>query len=374
MKNSKEKTFLRFHLVKHAQKKGIRDAARYFECSRNTVRKWVRRFDGTIESLKSKSRAPHSHPQKISEKKEKRIVKSRKKLPFGAKRLKKTFNLSASDHAINRVLRKHNMLRKYRKKKHNTKNNLREVKKAYRLFEHFQVDTKHLYDIPHYWPQMKDLGLPEYQYTAREVTTGAQFVSYADDLSLTYATLFVKRLIEHLNKYGADLSETTFQSDNGSEFIGSVQAKNPSAFSDAVENGGCKAHVTIPPKAYTWQADVETVHNLVELEFFDIEKFRSRKEFLTKVAWYQHFFNIARPNSYKEDKTPLQLAEEKDDPFDVRMFLLPPAFLENELDNKLHSDTINDEYSKVGHHVPSLPLFLYFFTFSATYQVFQWIS
>ena len=103
---------------------------------------------------------------------------------------------------------------------------------------------------------------------------------------------------------------------------------------------------------------METVHNLVELEFFDIEKFRSRTDFLTKVAWYQHYFNIARENSYKEDKTPLQLAEEKDDPFDVRMFLLPPVFLENELDNKLYPDKINDEFSKVGHDVPSLPFII----------------
>lgn len=159
MKNCKEKTFLRFHLVKHAQKYTIRDAARYFECSRNTVRKWVRRFDGTVESLKSKSRPPHSHPQKISQKQQERIIEARESLPIGAKRLKKTFNLSASDHAINRVLRENNMLREYKKKKTKTKKNLRSVKKAYRLFEHFQVDTKHLYDIPHYWPQMKDLGL-----------------------------------------------------------------------------------------------------------------------------------------------------------------------------------------------------------------------
>ncbi|HDM75536.1 MAG TPA: hypothetical protein ENG51_03595 [Deltaproteobacteria bacterium] len=30
------------------------------------------------------------------------------------------------------------------------------------------VDTKDLKDIPHYWPQMKALKLPKYQFTARE--------------------------------------------------------------------------------------------------------------------------------------------------------------------------------------------------------------
>jgi len=40
---------------------------------------------------------------------------------------------------------------------------------------------------------------------------------------------------------------------------------------------------------------------LVEDEFFDLETFASRGEFLAKAHTYQLYFNLARPNSHKEN-------------------------------------------------------------------------
>jgi len=76
------------------------------------------------------------------------------------------------------------------------------------------------------------------------------------------------------------------------------------------------------------QADVETVHNLVEAEFFEIEQFESREDFFAKATTYQIFFNLVRPNSYKEHKTPLQLALEKKPDLNQRLFLVPPVDLD----------------------------------------------
>ncbi len=59
------------------------------------------------------------------------------------------------------------------------------------------------------------------------------------------------------------------------------------------------------------QADVETVHNLIEMEFYEIEWFTSRQNFMDKAYSYQLYFNLQRPNSYKENKTPWQLVKEK---------------------------------------------------------------
>jgi len=39
------------------------------------------------------------------------------------------------------------------------------------------------------------------------------------------------------------------------------------------------------------QADVETVHNLIETEFLEIESFSSRTDFFNKAYTYQLFFN-----------------------------------------------------------------------------------
>jgi len=41
---------------------------------------------------------------------------------------------------------------------------------------------KHLFkDIPHYRPQMKTLGLPKYQFTAREVCSGLMYLGFANE-------------------------------------------------------------------------------------------------------------------------------------------------------------------------------------------------
>lgn len=55
-------------------------------------------------------------------------------------------------------------------------NDLREIKKRYKALSMHQADTKHLYDIPRYYPQMKEQGLPRYQYTIRDVKRKSGFM------------------------------------------------------------------------------------------------------------------------------------------------------------------------------------------------------
>jgi hypothetical protein len=52
---------------------------------------------------------------------------------------------------------------------------------------------------------------------------------------------------------------------------------------------------------------VETVHRLVEDEFFDREVFASPAQFWAKLTTYWMYFNLARPNSGKEFQTPLHI-------------------------------------------------------------------
>ena len=59
-----------------------------------------------------------------------------------------------------------------------SRNDLRAEKAKYRAVSKYQADTKHLYDISRYWSQMKRLGLPEYQYTIRDVKSGSMVLGY----------------------------------------------------------------------------------------------------------------------------------------------------------------------------------------------------
>jgi transposase len=312
-------------------------AAERFKTTPRTVRKWLRRFDGKMASLAEHSRAPIHRPRKLSKTAERKILRVKKRAPrFSAKRLKLEFELPYSVKAIRRVCNEHGLTRKYRRKKQQTKRCLREVKKQWRLFQQIDVDTKNLCDIPEYWPPMKDKNLPQFQYTARDVSTGLLFLGYSDELSLSYATLFAERIIKHLQTCGVNLDGVTWQSDNGSEFIGSWQAKNDSAFTAAIQRVPGQVHRTIPPGQHRFQADVETVHSLMESEFYEIESFADRGEFIDKANHYQWFFNLARKNTGKENKTPWQLVNDKLNSPDPMLPLLSVEYLDQMHEKKLH--------------------------------------
>jgi transposase len=322
----------------YARDRGVKPAARAFKATPKTVRKWMRRFDGKIASLEEHSRAPLKRPRKLSSVSERKILAAKRAAPrFGARRLKLEFELPYSVKAIRRVCRDHGLNREYRRKKHQTKRLLREIKKHWTLFQQIDVDTKNLCDIPEYWLKLKGRSLPQYQYTARDVTTGLLFLGYSNELSLSYATLFAERIIKHLQTCGVNLDGVTWQSDNGSEFVGSWQAKNDSAFTDAIQRVKGQSHRTIPPGQHRFQADVETVHNLMEQEFYEIESFADRSDFIAKANHYQWFFNIARRNSAKENKTPWELTKEKRADANPMLPILSVEYLDQLHDSILHS-------------------------------------
>jgi len=338
MRQSQDPKTLRLRMAVYAKDKGVKAAARAFHSTPKTVRKWVNRFDGKLASLESHSRAPIKRPRKLGKAAEGRILAAKRSCPrFSARRLKRQFELSYSVKAIARVCREHGLNRPWRRKKPQTKRLLRGGKKHWRLFQQIDVDTKNLCDIPEYWQPLKGLNLPQYQYTARDVTTGLLFLGYRNELSLAYATVFAERIIKHLQACGVDLGGACWQSDNGSEFVGSWQAKSDSAFTAAVQRVPGQTHRTIPPGQHRFQADVETVHNLMEQEFYEVERFAGRADFLAAADHYQLFFNLARRNSAKEDKTPWELVNEKLAKPDPMLPLLSVPYLDELHANILHS-------------------------------------
>jgi transposase len=302
-----QRFILRQRLVAFARRQGIKAAMREFQCSRATVRKWLRRVQpGKPSTLQELSRRPHGCPHQTPAALERKVIQLKQTTGFGAERLKEEFDLPCSVGAIKRIAKQQGLVAP-RKRKHKTKKDLRAVKKEWRLFQQLSIDSKHLYDIPQYWPQMTTLRLPKYQYTAREVVSGFTFTGYADDLSKTYACLLAERISAHLAWHGIRLDEIEWQSDNGSEFLEHQQNQGFPSLVKALGSG----HHYIPVKAHTWQSDVETVHRLVEDEFFDRESFSSKADFWKKITTYWWYFNIARPNRHKEKKTPFQIILEK---------------------------------------------------------------
>ena len=227
----------------------------------------------------------------------------------------------------------HGLVRK-RRRKYQRKQDLAAWKATFRLFQQVSADSKDLADIPHYWPQMKARGLPAVQYTARDIRSGLQFLAFAQRRSAGASQLFAWRIQQHLSRCGIDLKHLTWQTDNGSEFIGELQPDGTrSGFPQAVTYFGSQ-HERIPPAAHTYQSDVETVHRLIEDEFYDLETFRGRAQFLGKASLYQLYFNLARPNSHKGGLSPWQIIQRVDPHLSLDLCLLPPVFLDYRLNSQ----------------------------------------
>jgi len=216
MRKSKDNRVLRYQMVTYAQQKGIKPAMRHFKASRNTVRKWLRRWeDFGYEGLREVSRRPHNSPNAVPPE-EREVLKELKKTykRMGADQIKRKEELTRSARTIRKVWREEGVSSRRRRKKHETKQNLRAVKKQYALFQQVMEDTKDLDDIPEYYIQMKTKNLFTIQYTFREVTSGLMFLGFADQRSLTYSALFARYINYNLCKYGVDLSKSERQTDN----------------------------------------------------------------------------------------------------------------------------------------------------------------
>ena len=74
---------------------------------------------------------------------------------------------------------------------------------------------------------------------------------------------------------------------------------------------------------------METVHRLIEDEFYHVESFSSRSNFLAKATAYNLWFNVARKNSYKNHQTSWQIIAKSKNKVNPNIAILPPVFLDN---------------------------------------------
>jgi hypothetical protein len=64
-------------VVKFSYKYGVTNAAIKFKKQRRTIYRWREKYDGTLESLRNKSRRPHHHPKEHT-KEEKELIRKYK--------------------------------------------------------------------------------------------------------------------------------------------------------------------------------------------------------------------------------------------------------------------------------------------------------
>lgn len=71
----------RLSLIKYAERYGVTKAAVKYKTNRQYIYRWKRRYDGSIESLRERSRRPHHHPNQHTPEEIKLINDMRKRNP-----------------------------------------------------------------------------------------------------------------------------------------------------------------------------------------------------------------------------------------------------------------------------------------------------
>jgi transposase len=360
LRDSPDPYHFRVKLVEYAVKHSIKGAAKHFACSRNTVRKWLRRWkEEGPKGLRNRSRRPKRSPNKTPKALEDKVVELRKQLKkISGKRLRMEFGIPLRPSTIYRIYNDNDMP-KVTWKKHKKKQDLREEKKKLKVFEKIQIDIKDLSDIPHYLHSYHRTKLPRYQFTARDVKSGAMFVAFAKNKGLENASTFCAYLLAHLKKLGINVKDVGIQTDNDGAFVGNWRPGSHSTFTYVIEEIYKALHMRIPPAAPTYNSDVETVHARIEEELYDIEDIDHSYDLLCKAYSYVIYFNLIRPNSNKDYKTPLKIIAEELGVVDPKLLTLPPIILDDNF--HIYLNTINNEaLLKEGHHVPGLPIFGFF--------------
>ena len=321
----------RLRWVQSARQRGIKPTARLFQTTVPTVRKWWRRYQQQgLRGLLEVSRAPHHQPGKTSAAVEQQVLAcpstgllSALVVSFGSSIFPSfmvPWNASGASTACSKNARASI-----------SANKTSLPSTTWRVFQQISANTKDLNDIPRYWPQAQVFALPAIEYTAREVRSGLPFWAFAQRRSAAASSVFAARIQPHLDRCGISLRDLVWQTDNGSEFIGGHDRRGlATGFPTAL---GDSQHVRIPPTAHTFQSDVETVHRLVEDEFFDLESFHRRGDFLAIAFPYQLYFNLVRPNSHKQNLSPWPIVEQLQPRWPLQLCLLPPVFLDYYLNN-----------------------------------------
>ena len=301
-------------MVRYANEEGYRCAARFYNCSRNTIRKWCRRYAlYGIKGLNDLSRRPKHSPKRIDYDVINQITDITKDAKYKGKHItvnnirKKTKIEICSNSTINKYINV--AIGKKRNKKHpKTNGGSVEWKQHLKPFQLIQIDIKYLTDIDNLRPYFDHLtnNLAKYQITARDVASGLPIIAYCDEKSVTYTTIFLEAILyPFLCQFkDLDLKSITIQTDNGMEFTNKyLKTKGKEAATTSFTLFVLKyfkRHKTIIPGHCTAQSDVELFHWSIERDCLAWDDITNNKDLIKHSSAYldKYISNVIKTRGY----------------------------------------------------------------------------
>lgn len=276
----------RLRVVKQAKKSGnISQTARIHKISRQSLHRWIGRYDGSLESLMDRSKRPHKHPSQHAPEEIETVLKVQrhnKRLGLVCLwvHLKMNFGYTRTLPALYRLLRREGILEAPKKRK-------RRKPKPYEpiLFpgERFQMDVKY---VPAKCLVGALAGKKLYQYTAIDECTRWRHIAVFDEHSSNNSVEFLHQLLE---RFPFEIS--CIQTDNGAEFTSRYQgSKHPSAFEAELAAFGIR-HKLIAPATPRHNGKVERSHRSDQERFYNDRTFFSFKYIKEQMDRYKSISN-----------------------------------------------------------------------------------
>ena len=275
-------------------------SARKYHTSRQQIKRWRDKYDGTVGSLANKSRRPKSHPnQHTNEELELLKTKYKKFKIDGLAQVyveAKKLGYSRSYDSMCKRIRLMNMKPSIAKKSY-PKSNWKAYKTTY-PGEKVQIDIKY---VPIESILFGPLDKRYYQITAIDEYTRKRVLRIVDEKSVTHTANFLETLEEEMG-----FKIKTVQTDNGREFVNETLEKE-SMFEIKLKELNIEYKRTRPYSP--WQnGKVERSHRL-DSEFYSRKKFLSYEEMIRSVKKNcSRYNNTAR--KVLEFKTPNMVLKE----------------------------------------------------------------
>ena len=290
-----QKAKKRQRIIEYSLKYGVTKAAIRYKVNRQYVYRWMKRYDGTLQSLADKSHRPHHHPNQHTPEELKLIADMRKRntnaglVVFWVKLRQRGYSRSIT--GLYRVLQKTGQLTV---KPPNPKYIPKPYEKMFYPGQRVQIDVK---VVPTSCIVGDAKGEKFYQYTAIDEYSRFRYLEAFKEQSTYSSAIFLEHLVKAF-KFPIECVQT----DNGMEFTKklSVGKQTPTMFERALQNHGIK-HKLIRPFTPRHNGKVERSHRKDNEYFYATHKFYSFDDFAKQLKLHNYKYNKfpMRPLNWK---------------------------------------------------------------------------
>ena len=276
-------------VVKYSFKHGVTKAAIKFKMHRKTIYRWREKYDGTVQSLKNKSRRPHSHPSQHTEY-EIKLIKNYKSKNKEAGIVVLWIKLKGAGYtrsitSLYRVMQRLGIYNKTPSKKKEYE------PKPYQQMkypgERVQIDVKYV-PAKSLTKEVKEREGRYYQYTAIDEYTRKRVLWASKEQSTSASTEFIEVI---MRKFPFKIE--CIQTDNGFEFTNRLNwqgTKKKTMFEKRLEELGIR-HKLIKPKTPRHNGKVERSHRKDQERFYYNKVFCSFEDFKNRLKYWEKVYN-----------------------------------------------------------------------------------